>query len=57
MIDLTDIPAAKVGDEACIISNIREAPNSVEATAKQLGTIPYEVTSVLGNRIKRIMID
>ncbi len=54
IIDLTDIPGAAVGDEVCIISNIRGDPHSVESMAAQLDTIPYEITSVLGKRVKRI---
>ncbi len=57
IVDLSDIPGAIVGSEACIISNRRVDPNSVETMAKQLGTIPHEITSVLGNRVKRIMVE
>ncbi|MFA5864357.1 MAG: alanine racemase [Phycisphaerae bacterium] len=61
ILDLTDLTAAKinpqVGDEAVIYDNHRESPNSVEKTAELLGTIPYVVTTSLGNRVKRIGID
>lgn len=57
VIDLTDVPAAGVGTQACIISNDRAAPHSVESMARELGTIPYEIVSALGDRVDRIMVD
>lgn len=57
IIDMTDIPEGGIGSKACIISNQREAPNSVESMAKKLGTIPHEITSRLGSRIKRDLVD
>lgn len=52
-VDLTDVPGAKVGDEAEIISPDRSAPNSVENLARIAGTIPYEIVCRLGQRISR----
>jgi len=57
IVDLTDVPDAKVGDEVVIIDNRPDRPNSVESLARQLGTIPYEVTCLLGNRVARIAVD
>ena len=57
MIDITDAPEVEQGTEVCVISDLREAPNSVESLAAQLGTIPHEVTSLLGNRIRRVMVE
>jgi alanine racemase len=57
MIDLTDLmahdPPPKVGDEVVIIDNHRSRPNSVESLARLLGTLAYEVTCLLGNRVAR----
>jgi alanine racemase len=53
-IDLTDFPAAGRGSEVCLIGDDPAAPNSVASLAAGLGTIPYEVTCLLGRRIQRI---
>lgn len=53
-IDLTDHPSVGVGDEVVLIDPDPARPNSVEAIAARLGTIPYEVTCLLGRRINRI---
>ncbi|MCK6483201.1 MAG: alanine racemase [Phycisphaerae bacterium] len=53
-IDVTDLPQAVCGTEVTILDPQRSRPNSVEAIATLLGTIPYEVTCLLGPRIRRI---
>jgi len=53
IVDLTDVPNAKVGDEVEIISDDPNAPNSVASLARLAGTIPYEITCRLGSRILR----
>ena len=57
IIDLTGVPAAKPGDEVEIISPIRSDPHSVESLARLAGTIPYEITCRLGNRVERTLVD
>jgi alanine racemase len=61
ILDLTDLmshdPPPKVGDDVVIIDNRRERPNSVESLARLLGTIPYEITCLLGNRVARLPVD
>jgi len=57
IIDLTDIPECAVGSHICVISNQRGAPNSVECMAKQLGTIPHEITCRLGQRVQWELVD
>lgn len=58
IIDLTALRRDGVpvspGDPVVIIDNDRNAPNSVESLAQMLGTIPYEITTLLGNRIERV---
>lgn len=54
-IDLTELPAVAIGDEVVLIDDRRERPNSVESLARSLGTISYEVTCLLGQRIDRIV--
>lgn len=53
-IDLTDIGEISPGDEVVLIDNHPDRPNSVQAIADRLGTIPYEVTCLLGPRIDRV---
>jgi len=58
VLDLTDLAAAgsapHVGDEVIIIDEKADEPNSVEALARMMDTVPYEVTCLLGNRVARI---
>jgi alanine racemase len=56
IIDLTDVPDARVGDVVEIISSDPAAPHSVENLARLAGTIPHEVTCRLGGRIKRVLL-
>lgn len=53
-VDLTDLPLAGPGTEVTLISDESERPNSVAAIARRLGTIPYEITCLLGQRIDRV---
>jgi len=53
VIDLTDCPEVKRGDEVEIVSRDPEAPNSVDNLARLVDTIPYEITCRLGPRIRR----
>jgi alanine racemase len=52
IVDLTDLPEARVGNEVEIVSPEPEAPNSVENLARLADTIPYEITCRLGGRIR-----
>lgn len=58
IIDLTDFfktgKTIEPGQEVTVISDNPADPNSVEAIAKQLQTIPNEIVTSLGTRIKRI---
>jgi alanine racemase len=56
IVDLTDCPQARVGDEIEIISSDPAAPHSVERLARLAETIPYEVTCRLGGRIDRVLV-
>jgi len=57
IVDLTDAPEARVGDEVEIISPDPKAPNSVENLARLAGTIPYEITCRIGLRVRRVLVD
>lgn len=54
MIDITDIPGVREGDDAVVFSP--EPGNDPEAMAEVLGTIPYEVLTSVGGRVKRIYL-
>lgn len=52
-VDLTDLPPLKLGDGVTLISDKPEDEHSVASLARRMGTIPYEVTCVLGRRMTR----
>jgi alanine racemase len=57
MIDVTDIPAVKIGDE-CVILGAQKGPAgelriSAEDLSRELGTIPWEVLTNVSRRVPR----
>lgn len=57
MVDVTDLKSeVRVGDEAVLFGRQGEAEISVEEVAEQIGTISYEVVSVIGKRVPRVYI-
>jgi alanine racemase len=56
MIDLTDIPEAKLEDEVVLIGRDGDEEISAELFASWAGTINYEVTTRVNDRIKRIIV-
>jgi alanine racemase len=55
-VDLTDLPAMSLGTTVTLIDDRPDRPNSVAAIARRLGTIPYEVTCLLGRRVQRVAV-
>ena len=55
-VDLTDAGDVQTGDRIVIIDNDPAAPNSVESLARILGTIPYEITCLIGPRVRRVAV-
>lgn len=53
-IDLSNVPSPNVGDEVTLIDDNPHSPASIYALAKLAETIPSEITTGLGNRIKRV---
>ena len=57
LVDVTDVPEVGVGDEVVLYSSNADDPNCVEATARLLGTIPYEVVVAITGRVPRIYLN
>lgn len=55
-VDLTDAGPVAVGDELVVIDDDPSSPNSVESLATLTGSIPYEITTLMGRRIRRVSI-
>lgn len=57
MVDITDIEGdVKVGDEAVLIGKQKDNEIKVEDLAKSVGTINYELVSIIGKRIPRVYL-
>lgn len=54
MIDVTNIPSCKQGDEVMIFGRNAEAFQSIDEIALLMGTINYEVVCLIGKRVPRI---
>lgn len=54
MVDITDVPQAKVGDQVTVMGTGRDGARSVCGIASQLSTIPYEILCGISKRIPRI---
>jgi alanine racemase len=55
-VDLTDAGDVREGDPVIIVDDHPESPNSVESLARRIDTIPYEITTLIGPRVRRIAI-
>jgi alanine racemase len=53
MIDLSEIPDAREGDEVIIFGN----GLSVSELARWAGTIPYDILSGISQRVKRVYFE
>jgi len=54
MLDVTDIPGVKIGDEVVVLGRQGEKEIPVEELAGIIGTINYEVTCGISKRVPRI---
>jgi alanine racemase len=50
MIDVTNIPTAKEGDQVVVFENAQD----IRKMAQWLDTIPYEVLTGISERVKRV---
>lgn len=57
LVDVTDIPDVKLGDEVTVYSDETEGGCSVTEAAKRIGTINYELLCAVGTRVPRIYIE
>lgn len=57
LVDVTDIPDVKLGDEVIVYSDELEGGCSVTEAAKRVGTISYELLCAVGTRVPRIYIE
>jgi alanine racemase len=56
MVDVTDIPQAALEDEVVLLGNQGDEKLSAEQIAKWSGTINYEVTTRINERLKRVVV-
>ena len=55
MIDVTDIPGVRPGDEVVLIGSQGDDAITVDEVAERLGTINYEVVSEILARVPRMV--
>ena len=57
MVDVTDVPQVRVGDECVVLGSQKgtagEASITAEELARTLGTIPWEVLTSVSRRVPR----
>jgi alanine racemase len=56
MVDLTDIPGTRVGDEVVLFGEQGGAVLALEDVARGSETIPYEIMCTIGKRVTRIYV-
>jgi alanine racemase len=54
MVDVTDVPDVRTGDEAVLIGQQGEARITADDLASQVGTISYEILTQIGPRVERV---
>lgn len=57
LIDITDVEAASINDEVVIIGSQGESRITAEDVAARLGTISYEVTCGISDRVPRVYLN
>lgn len=56
MIDVTDVPGVKAGDEVVLFGHQGDAFQSVNEVADKCGTIAYEILSGISQRVRRVYV-
>jgi alanine racemase len=54
LLDVTDLPDVSVGDEAVILGKQGSVEQTAEDLAEEIGTISYEITCGLSERVPRL---
>ena len=57
IIDVTDVPDAKVGDKVTLLGSDGSAKITAEDLAAAAGTISYEITCGINTRVRRVLTD
>jgi alanine racemase len=56
-IDLRNAPNAKIGDPVTVMDNDPLSPASVYRMAELAHTVPYEIFTGIGSRVRRVAVD
>ena len=56
MVDVTDVPEVRVGDEVVLFGEQRDAVLPVEEVATGSETLPYEILCTIGKRVTRLYV-
>jgi alanine racemase len=56
MVDLTDMPAAEIGDEVVLFGEQGDSELGLEEVAAWSETLPYEIMCTIGKRVTRIYV-
>jgi alanine racemase len=56
MVDVTDLPDARPGDEVTLIGRDGDEEVSADTLAEMAGTISYEILARLGAHIPRLVV-
>jgi alanine racemase len=57
ILDLSKVPNPHEGMTITILDDKPDSPCNAQALAKLAGTIPYEILTALGNRVKRVLTE
>ena len=57
MVDISDVPDAKCGDEAILIGSQGSESITADDLAQLYGTIGYEIICGIGMRVPRVIIE
>ena len=56
MVDVTDVPGVKVGDEVIVMGTDGVNTISADDIADATGTINYEITCAFGQRLPKVFV-
>ena len=56
MVDVTDVPEVHVGDEVIVMGSDGTNTVSADYIAEMTGTINYEITCALGQRLPKVYV-